>query len=169
MPDPGHIGPRCRPPDHQPTTTTGHHTTCCNFAVLHSWWWTNVCPKHVELILKINKYCYLLHLVGLGFITLPKIFFIYCFLCACLTSAHSILSLFNYPYSSRWWGHCELLVTLSSMFLCCLFCFKSMYFSHHCLGKNEPHVFLSMYVFSTGLVACVYVCLCLLFQCFNIF
>jgi hypothetical protein len=25
-----HIGPRCRPPDRQPTTTTGHHTTCCN-------------------------------------------------------------------------------------------------------------------------------------------
>jgi hypothetical protein len=32
---------------------------------------TIVCPKHVELILKINKYCYLLHLVGLDFITLP--------------------------------------------------------------------------------------------------
>jgi hypothetical protein len=29
-----------------------------------------VCPKHVELILKINKYCYFLHLVGLDFITL---------------------------------------------------------------------------------------------------
>jgi hypothetical protein len=25
-----HIGPRCRPPDRQPTTTTGHNTTCCN-------------------------------------------------------------------------------------------------------------------------------------------
>jgi hypothetical protein len=25
-----HIGPRCRPPDRQPTTTTGHQTTCCN-------------------------------------------------------------------------------------------------------------------------------------------
>jgi hypothetical protein len=65
-----HIGPRCRPPDRQPTTATGHHTTCCNFAVLRSWWWTNICPKHDELILKINKYCYLLHLVGLDFITL---------------------------------------------------------------------------------------------------
>jgi hypothetical protein len=32
---------------------------------------TNVCPKHVELILKTNKYCYLLHLVVLDFITLP--------------------------------------------------------------------------------------------------
>jgi hypothetical protein len=32
---------------------------------------TNVCPKHVELILKINKYCYLSHLAGLDFITLP--------------------------------------------------------------------------------------------------
>jgi hypothetical protein len=63
----------CRPPDRQPTTTTGHHTTCCNFAVLRSWWWANACPKHVELILKINKYCYLLHLVGLDFITLPTL------------------------------------------------------------------------------------------------
>jgi hypothetical protein len=34
---------------------------------------THVCPKHVELILKINKYCYLLHLVGLNFITLPTL------------------------------------------------------------------------------------------------
>jgi hypothetical protein len=25
------------------------------------------CPKHVELILKINKHCYLLHLVGSWF------------------------------------------------------------------------------------------------------
>jgi hypothetical protein len=33
----------------------------------------NVCLKHVELILKINKYCYLLHLVGLDFITLPSV------------------------------------------------------------------------------------------------
>jgi hypothetical protein len=31
---------------------------------------TNICQKHVELNLKINKYCYLLHLVGLDFITL---------------------------------------------------------------------------------------------------
>jgi hypothetical protein len=30
---------------------------------------TNVCPKHVELILKINKHCYLLHLVGFDFIS----------------------------------------------------------------------------------------------------
>jgi hypothetical protein len=30
------------------------------------------CLKHVELILKINKHCYLLHLVGLDFITLSK-------------------------------------------------------------------------------------------------
>jgi hypothetical protein len=28
-------------------------------------------PKHVELILEINKYCYLLHLVGFFYITLP--------------------------------------------------------------------------------------------------
>jgi hypothetical protein len=57
------------PPDRQPTITTAHHTTYCNLQS-RSWWWANVCPKHVELILKINKYCYLLHLVGLGFITL---------------------------------------------------------------------------------------------------
>jgi hypothetical protein len=31
--------------------------------------WTNVCPKHVELILKISKHCYLSHLVDLDFIT----------------------------------------------------------------------------------------------------
>jgi hypothetical protein len=29
--------------------------------------------KHVELILKINKNCYLLHPVGLDFITLPTL------------------------------------------------------------------------------------------------
>jgi hypothetical protein len=34
---------------------------------------TNVFPKHVELILKINKYCYLLQLVDLDFITLPTL------------------------------------------------------------------------------------------------
>jgi hypothetical protein len=34
---------------------------------------TNVCPKHFELYLKINKYCSLLHLVGLDFITLPTL------------------------------------------------------------------------------------------------
>jgi hypothetical protein len=68
-----HIGPRCRSPDRQPTTTTGHHTTCCNFVVLRSWWWTKFCPKYVELILKFNKYCYLLHLVGFDFITLPTL------------------------------------------------------------------------------------------------
>jgi hypothetical protein len=33
-----------------------------------SWWWTKFCPKHVELILKINKHCYLMHLVGFDFI-----------------------------------------------------------------------------------------------------
>jgi hypothetical protein len=68
-----HIGPRCRPPDRQLTTTTGHRTTRCNFAVLRSWWWANVCPKHVELILKSNTYYYLSHLVGFDFITLPTL------------------------------------------------------------------------------------------------
>jgi hypothetical protein len=33
---------------------------------------TKFCPKHVELLLKINKHCYLLYLVGLDFITLPS-------------------------------------------------------------------------------------------------
>jgi hypothetical protein len=33
----------------------------------------DVCLKHVGLILKINKHCYLSHLVGLDFITLPTL------------------------------------------------------------------------------------------------
>jgi hypothetical protein len=37
------------------------------------WQWTNISPEHVELILKINKHCYLSHLVGLDFITLPTL------------------------------------------------------------------------------------------------
>jgi hypothetical protein len=68
-----HIVPRCRPPDHQPTTTTGHHTTCC---ILQSYApddGQKFYPKHVELMLKINKYCYLLLLVGLDFITWPTL------------------------------------------------------------------------------------------------
>jgi hypothetical protein len=28
---------------------------------------TNICPKHVELIMKINKHCYLLQVVGFVF------------------------------------------------------------------------------------------------------
>ena len=39
-----------------PTTTTGHYTICCKKnSVLRSWRWAKVCPKHVELILEINK------------------------------------------------------------------------------------------------------------------
>jgi hypothetical protein len=34
---------------------------------------TNIFPKHVELILKINKHCYLLHLLDLDFIKLPTL------------------------------------------------------------------------------------------------
>jgi hypothetical protein len=34
----------------------------------------DVCPKNVELVLKINKYSYLLHLVGLDFITLLTVY-----------------------------------------------------------------------------------------------
>jgi hypothetical protein len=33
----------------------------------------DICPKHDELILKINKHCYLSHLVGLDFITMPTL------------------------------------------------------------------------------------------------
>ena len=33
-----------------------------NISVSRSWWWAKYCPKHVELILQINKS--LLHLVG---------------------------------------------------------------------------------------------------------
>ena len=46
-----------------PTTTTGHYTICCKKSVLRSWRWAKDCPKHVELILEINKLL-LLHLVG---------------------------------------------------------------------------------------------------------
>ena len=47
-----------------PATTIGHHTTCCKkISVLRSWRWAKYCPKHVELILEINKLL-LLHLVG---------------------------------------------------------------------------------------------------------
>jgi hypothetical protein len=38
------------------------HAVICSLTLLMM---ENVCPKHVELILKINKYCYLLHLVRL--------------------------------------------------------------------------------------------------------
>jgi hypothetical protein len=39
-----------------PTTSTGHYTICCkNISVLRSWRLAKACPKHVELILKINK------------------------------------------------------------------------------------------------------------------
>jgi hypothetical protein len=35
---------------------TGHYTICCKkISVLRSWRWAKACPKHVELILKINK------------------------------------------------------------------------------------------------------------------
>ena len=47
-----------------PATTTGHYTICCKkISVLRSWRWAKVCPKHVELILEINKLL-LLHLIG---------------------------------------------------------------------------------------------------------
>jgi hypothetical protein len=53
------------PPSWPPThryNRTPYHTL--KFAVLRCWMWAKDCPKHVELILDINKYCYLLHLVG---------------------------------------------------------------------------------------------------------
>jgi len=81
-----------------------------------------------------------------------------------LTSAHSILS----DLIIHTVLHDENIVSSWSRYLPCfsvyLFCFKSMYFFHHCIGKNEPHVFLSMSVYSTESVACVCVCLRLLSQ-----
>jgi hypothetical protein len=50
-----------------PTTTTGHYTICCKKSVLRSWRWAKECPKHVELILEINKLL-LLHLVGFPYL-----------------------------------------------------------------------------------------------------
>jgi hypothetical protein len=39
-----------------PAISTGHYTTCCKKnSVLRSWRWAKVCPKHVGLILEINK------------------------------------------------------------------------------------------------------------------
>jgi hypothetical protein len=55
------------PPLQQDTTP---HAVICSLTLLMM---DNFCPKHVELILKINKYCYLLRLVGLDFITLPTV------------------------------------------------------------------------------------------------
>jgi hypothetical protein len=62
-----HIVPRCRPPDRQPTTTTGHHTTCCNLQSHAPDDGHNFVRNMFELMLKINKCCYLLHLVGFDF------------------------------------------------------------------------------------------------------
>ena len=46
-----------------PTTTTGHYTICCKNLSLTLLKMGKNCPKHVELILEINKLL-LLHLVG---------------------------------------------------------------------------------------------------------
>jgi len=46
-----------------PTTTTGHYTICCKNLSLTLVNIGKYCPKHVELILEINKLL-LLHLVG---------------------------------------------------------------------------------------------------------
>jgi hypothetical protein len=50
--------------ERQPTTTTGQHTTCCNLQSYAPDDGQKFVRIHVELILEINKYCYLLHLVG---------------------------------------------------------------------------------------------------------
>jgi len=54
----------------RPTTTTGHDTICCKNLSLTLLKMGENCPKHVELILEINKLL-LLHLVGFLYITLP--------------------------------------------------------------------------------------------------
>ena len=59
-----HVVPRCRSPNSLPTTTTGHYTICCkNLSHTLLKMGKKDCPKHVELILEINKLL-LLHLVG---------------------------------------------------------------------------------------------------------
>ena len=57
-----HIVPRCRSPD--PCLTQQDTIPyAVKISVLRSWRWAKSCPKHVELILEINKLL-LLHLVG---------------------------------------------------------------------------------------------------------
>jgi len=54
---------RCNAAAHR--LPTQHHNRipyAVNISVSHSWWWGKYCPKHIELILQINKS--LLHLVG---------------------------------------------------------------------------------------------------------
>ena len=67
-----HVVPRCRSPKpclpHQQDTIP----YAVKISVLRSWRWAKDCPKHVELILEINKLL-LLHLVGFFNITLPTL------------------------------------------------------------------------------------------------
>ena len=67
-------------PRPQPTTTPGHYTTCCKSQSYALWRWAKSCPKHVELILEINKLL-LLHLVGFLYIILPKLIIFNSFKC----------------------------------------------------------------------------------------
>jgi len=58
-----HVVPRCCSPN--PCLPQQQDTIpyAVKISVLRSWRWAKVCPKHVELILEINKFL-LLHLVG---------------------------------------------------------------------------------------------------------
>ena len=58
-----HVVPRCRAPKPCPPQQQDTIPYAVKISVLRSWRWAKDCPKHVELILEINKLL-LLHLVG---------------------------------------------------------------------------------------------------------
>ena len=58
-----HVVPRCRSPNPCLPQQQDSIPYSVKISVLRSWRWTKDCPKHVELILEINKLL-LLHLVG---------------------------------------------------------------------------------------------------------
>ena len=58
-----HVVPRCRSPNPSPPQQQDTIPYAVKISVLRSWRWAKDCPKHVELILEINKLL-LLHLVG---------------------------------------------------------------------------------------------------------
>jgi len=60
----------------QPTSTSGHYTTCCKSQSYAPEDGQKSCPKHVELILEINKLL-LLHLFGLSVLFTDKLRFEY--------------------------------------------------------------------------------------------
>jgi len=58
-----HVVPRCRSPNPGLPQQQDTIPYAVKISILRSWRWTKDCPKHVKLILEINKLL-LLHLVG---------------------------------------------------------------------------------------------------------